>query len=206
MKVAIPIAMSMYGTKVVSRKLVPMIPGVSYLGKHAAPIGAGLMLIGASFVTKKVTVLRKHRQNILVGVGLNLLDVVLSAYVPDEIKAGLGFGVKAKPGKASASEQSAMGEYVQMGEYIDVSGYESEMGEYIDIGAEEELGVYEELGEENIGTGIGTQNAAMLRAVPSQAMVAPIPTRSFVKQVSGVGAGYDSMANLYTGSFAGGLK
>jgi DNA-binding protein HU-beta len=206
LKKAAPVAISMYGLRMISRKAVPMIPGLGGLGKHAGPLGSLLMLVGASFATKKVKRLMKYRQEILLGAGLNFLDVILSAYAPEPIRGFLAIG------SDENIYDSALGEYMQTGEYVDQGGYESEMGDYLQVGAEEELGAFEEmglmqeLGEENIGTGIGTQAHSMVSAVQRRAMTAPVPSRSFVRQVPQVGAGYDSMPNLYTGIFAGGLK
>lgn len=206
-KKAIPVAAAMYGGRVLARKVLPMVPGLSGLGKHAAPVGSGLMLLAGSFATKKVALLRKHRQEVLMGLGLNFIEIVLTSYVPSNWLGAIGLS-----GDESIYD-SAMGEYVDVGEYIDTGGYEEEMGEYIEMGAEEELGMMEEMGEGfeealgggGIGTGIGTQNSAMLKSVPRRAMTAAVPSRSFVRQVPKVGAGYDKLANLYTGIFSGGF-
>lgn len=199
-KRAIPVAAAMYGSKMLSAGLVPRLPVIGG-GTHAAPAAAGLLLLGASFATKKVAFLGKYRQEILMGAGLNFLDVVLTNYAPDSVKSMLGL-----PVAAVAASPTAAGEYFDMGEYLEIGGYEAEMGEYIDIGAEEDLGAYAELGEGNIGTGIGTQSASMIRSVPRRMMSAPVPSRSFVKEVPGVGSGFDALDSLYTGVFAGGLK
>ncbi|MCJ7752583.1 MAG: hypothetical protein MUQ65_16090 [Armatimonadetes bacterium] len=205
-KAALPIAISLYASRAISRKVLPMIPGLSGLGTHAAPVGALGMLVLGHFATKKVGKLKKHRGSIMIGLGINALDVVLTSYAPQSVKAMFGLPLTA----TEIALQTAVptGEYLQTGEYF-------EQGDYISVGAEEELGLEAEMGmlesemgmgEDNIGTGIGTQSSSMLSAIPSQAMVAPVPSRSFTRQIRGVGPDYDSnMSGLYKGIFAGGF-
>jgi len=201
-KAALPIAISLYASRVISRKLLPRVPGLSGLGTHAAPVGAGLLLVLGHFATKKVGKLKKHRGSIMIGLGLNAVDVILNTYAPASVKAMVGLG------DSYDALQQATGEFVETGEYL-------EQGDYISVGAEEELGIEAEMGmleaemgmgEDNIGTGIGTQSPSMWSRVASQAMVAPVQARSFTRKVRGVGPDYDSnMAGLYQGIFAGGF-
>jgi hypothetical protein len=210
-KMAAPIAISLYGARAISRGLFPRIPGIDRLGRHAAPVASVALLAVGAFATKKGK-LAKHRQSILLGLGLNVIDVVTKAYMPASVKAYIGMG-------ATPLYDGPMGEYVgvggvpplsePMGEYI-------EMGDYIEMGASEELGMglEQELGLEaemgmggaalQIGTGIGNPWPSMEKPVPQRAFSAPVPQRSFIKQVPEVGPGYDSASNLYTGVFAGG--
>jgi hypothetical protein len=201
-KKAIPVGVAMYAGRIICRGVLPRVPVLNSLGQHAAPVGAAGLVVAASYLTRKGK-LAKYRQEALMGLGLNFLDIALTTYAPASVKAYIGLGQE-------DIYDSAFGEYVDVGEYLDVGAYE-EMGEYVQMGAEEELGLEEELGmggaadDLQIGTGIGTPRSSMVRQIPGRAMSAPVPSRSFTKEVPGVGAGYDKMANLYTGIFGGGF-
>jgi len=204
-KKAFPIAVSLYGARVVSRKVLPLVPGLSALGRFAPAAGAGLLIVAASYLTRKGG-LRKYRDTVMLGLGLNAIDVLANTFMPANVKAMVGLS------DAEPLYDGAMGEYVAIGEY------ESEMGEYVSIGAEEELGEYvsigaeEELGSlgdgaflnQGIGTGIGMPSGELVKGVPQRAMVAPVPQRSFVKNVPPATAAFDNLSDLYTGIFRGG--
>lgn len=210
-KKAAPIAASLYGARAISRGLFPRIPGIDRLGRHAAPVASVGLLALAAFATRKGK-LAKHRSTILLGMGLNVIDVVMKAYVPANVKAYIGMG-------ATPLYDGPMGEYVAVGDVPPLSepmGEYVEMGDYIEMGASEELGLglEQELGLESemgmggaplqIGTGIGNPWPSMEKPVPARAFSAPVPQRSFVKPVPQVGPGYDNLSTLYTGNFAGG--
>jgi len=197
-KAALPIAVGMYGARFLSNKLVTKVPGINRLPAQAqGPVMSGLVVLGVHFLSKKVSFLKKHQANLMVGAGINLLDSVLKSFAPASVKPYLG-----------------LGEYVDitggMGEYLDV---DSGMGEYVQVGGvEEELGLEEELGvEADLGGALdreylgGVAQSSMLKPVPSMSMVGTVPQRSFTKQVPGVGAGFDDMSILYKGIFSGGF-
>ena len=69
---------------------------------------------------------------------------------------------------------------------------------------EEELGVEEGLGNVLLGGLPGpVSGGGMLKTVPSQAFIAPVPARSFTKQIPSVTPQYDASADLYSGIFGG---
>lgn len=225
-KRAVPVVASIYGTRWLSQQAIPRIPGLDRLGGHVKPVGALLMLVGGAFLTKRVKFLSRWRNDILLGMGINVIDTALSTYMPASVKAQMGM-----LGDDENIYDRALGEYVQlgnadgMGEYVQLGNYVSEMGEYVQLGAEEELGMEEELGIEEelglagveygpasqIGTGIGSnwgpvdRPGGLTRRVPRRAFAAPVPSRSFVKQVPEAGPGFDKLSRLYTGVFAGGF-
>lgn len=215
LKRALPVAAALYGTRALSKKVLPRIPGIDRLGRHAAPVASIGLLWLAAMATKKGK-LAKHRLPILMGVALNAIDVTLGAYIPASVQAQIGMGATplydGAMGEyvgigATPLYDGAMGEYVEMGmgDYIEMGGLEQEMG----MGAVEELGLEEELGmgaaNLQIGTGIGTPYPSMSRPVPQRAFSAPVPQRSFIKQVPQIGPGFDDAASFNTGIFAGGI-
>ena len=183
-KRALPVLGGYYGTKLLVNKVAPMIPGVSSLGTFANPVVSAGAVFGLNWATNKFAPLRKYRNEIMLGAGLNLLDSVISAFAPASIKSMIGMG----------EYVNAMGEYVNaMGEYLDD---DIAMNNYIAVGANEELGVDEALGlEEELGVdeALGDGPAAwdygglpggiagapgFQRQVPGQAFSRRVPQRS----------------------------
>lgn len=205
-KRAIPVLLGLYGTRILVSKLGPLIPGVSALGTFQAPALAIATVIGVNYGTKKVTALAKHRNELLMGSALAALDAVFSAFAPANVKAMLGMGDVYDRG---LSDYVAVGDYVAMGgvqpidddiamsDYIAVGndGVMEELG----MGVEEELGVEEDLGNDAIGGMPG--GMGMMKRVPSQQFLAPIPARSFTRQIPTAGPGYDNPGLLYNGIF-----
>ena len=208
LKAALPVGVTFFGARMLSRAVLPRIPGLDRLGRHAAPVGAVAMFFLGHFGLKKVKSAKvaKYRDQVLLGFGLNVLDVVAKTYMPQSIKDRIGM--------SGDVYDSALGEYVgiggytaEMGEYVGIGAYEAEMGEYVGIGAEQELG---SLGDgaflsSGIGTGIGTPAGALVRSVQSEEFTSPVPSKSFTAPVADVGAGFDSHHSLYTGIFRGGF-
>ena len=93
------------------------VPGVSAIpSKIRGPAVAGVLFGAGHFATKKRS-LRKMRTGVLVGLGLNLLDTLLSALAPP--------GVKSLFGLAGADEDiygPALSDYVAMDDYVALEG------------------------------------------------------------------------------------
>jgi hypothetical protein len=206
-KQVLPVFIMYYGSKALARQLAPRLPGFDRIpAKAQGPVMAGLVTVGAHFATK-TRFLKRWRFGIMMGAGLNLFDSVFAAIAPAQVKSLFG-----------------MGEYVSMGDIYDtgLSEYMSvgatpidddiTLSDYVEVGVEEELGLEEELGveEELGGTSLdraylgGVSRDSMLRHVPQQRLISPIPERSFTREVRRAGPGYDNADVLYGGIFAGG--
>jgi hypothetical protein len=222
LKSAIPFAASLYGSRFVTNKVGPMLPGVDALGTAAKPAVAGLVMLGAHFATKKVKVLKKHRGAIMVGAGINVLDCLLGAFAPESVKSMFGIAgevpvapeVEPTEGYFTTSDYYAVGDAPPLDDQLALQDYVS-VGDdlYSDMGAEEDLGMLEqELGlEQDLGAADfadrrlgGVHRGQMLRPVKSASMLAPVPARSWTREVPEVGRGFDSHRSLYTGVFSGG--
>jgi hypothetical protein len=202
LKRVIPVAVSFLANRMVVNKFGPMLPVVSSLGTLQGPVLSVASLLLTNFVTKKVGALSRYREQAMMGAGFQALASLWTAFAP-------------------ASIQSAVGDYVNMGDYVAVGaapplneritmsdyvavgadGVEQELG----MGVEEELGVDEELGNVLLGglPGPTSGSMAMLKQVPSQAFIQPIPARSFTKGIPGVTPAFDASADLYAGIFGG---
>ena len=200
-KKAIPVLVGLYGTRFLVAKIGPMIPGVSALGTFQGPALAVATVLGVNFLTKKVSGLAKHRDGLMLGAALSALDSLISSFAPASVKAMIGVG-------------DSMGDYIQLGEYVGVGATPLDdniaMSDYIavgsdgvmqELGLEEELGVEEELGNDLLG---GVSQNSLLKTIPSRQFLAPVPARSFTKQIGSAGSGYDNPDGLYQGIFRGG--
>lgn len=197
-KQAVPVLLAMYGSRALVGAVGGMIPGVSSLGSLAQPALQLATIFGIDFLAPKISVLNKHKSELLVGAALALLDSAVKAFAPASVKSMIG-----------------MGDYVQMGDYIAVGGVPPlneniTLSDYIAVGGDgiqEELGLEEELGvdEELGGTmgGLMGGGGKLLAPVPTQNFLAPVPARSFTKVIPPAGTSYDSSADVYTGIFAG---
>ncbi len=207
-KEAAPVAIALYGSRAASAQLAPRLPGFNRIPAAAqGPVMAGLMILGGHLLTKHVGFFKKFRMGIMVGTGVNLFDQVVSAVAPPQVKAMFGLGDMYSTG---------LGEYVNVGDYIEMGGAppiddDITLNDYISVGLSEELGVEEDLGlEEELGGALdrsylgGVSQSSMLRQVPVQRMLAPVPARSFTKEIGNAGPGYDKADVLYGGIFAGG--
>lgn len=212
-KRAIPVLASIYGTRFVINKIGPHIPMINRLGAFQGPVLATLAAVGAHYATKKVGKLAKYRTEIMLGTGLNLLDVVVKTFAPASVKSMLGIG---------DIYDQAMGDYLSvggMGDYLSVGGTPIDddiaMSDYIAVGSdgvEEELGfgVEEELGfgvEEELGNDLlgGVSQGAMVRQVPTRGFLEPVPARSFTRNIPAASAQLDNPGSLFQGVFRGGF-
>lgn len=93
------------------------VPGLSAIpSKIRGPAMAGVLFGAGHFATKK-TSLRKVRTGVLVGLGLNLIDTLLSALAPPSLKSMFGL--------AGADEDiygPALADYVAMDDYVALEG------------------------------------------------------------------------------------
>lgn len=205
----LPVAVSLYGARALSYKLAGRIPGVNRLpSQYQGTAVAGVVVAIAHVATKRVAPLKKWRWGIMLGTGLNLVDNVLSAFAPASVKAMFGLGDIYDNG---LSEYVGVGEYMSVGatpidddltlsDYVQIDGIEEELGVEEDLGLEEELG--DSLSRAYLG---GVSRDSLLKQIPSRNMLAPVPARSFTKEVRHAGPGYDEGDVLYTGIFGGGF-
>lgn len=214
---ALPTALSLYVARLVSGRAAGMVPGLDRIpAQFRGPAIAGLGLGVAHFATKRVAPFKKYRNEIMVGFGINVVDKLLSAFAPENVKSMFGVGEYVQVG--------GMGEYIAvdgappiddqitLSDYFDVDsdpGLEQDLGQiYADLGAEEDLGeLYADLGaadfaDRRLG---GVTRSAMRAPIARKNFVAPVPERSFTKKVPQIGSGFDNPANLYTGQFSGGF-
>jgi hypothetical protein len=210
LKAAVPVAASLYLTRFIIAKVGPSIPMIDRLpGQVQAPVVASLMVVAANFATKKGP-LAKYRSGIMLGTSLNLVDTLVKAFAPAEVKTMFGLG-------DSGMYDHAMGEYtttsdylevgdepidddIALSDYVETSGIEEELG-----AIQEELGISEELGGSGPRLLGGVSQSSTLRAIPRRSSVGVIPQRSFTKAIPAMGPGYDNVAALQTGIFSGGF-
>ena len=192
-----------YGTRFLVSRVAPMIPGVSSLGTLAGPALAVAAVLGVNYGTKKVAVLARHRNELLLGSALSALDSLFQAFAPASVKSLIGMSDYIAVGGMSdyiaLSGAPPINDSMTLSDYIAVGsdGVEEELG------LEEELGVEEELGNDLLGGMPG--GASLMKRVPSQSFLSPIPARSFTKQIPAAGGSYDNPAQIYAGIFNGGF-
>lgn len=192
---------------------------------------AGALFGAGHLATKKVRGLNKWRSGIMVGLGLNVLDSLLIAFAPDNVKSLFGlagdepdlYGPSLSDyvsvddymsvGNAPPIEdQIALADYVSVGDDLDAEGLEQELGSVEqDLGMlEQELGsdLYQELGvEADLGSDFadrrlgGVRRSAMRGPIGHKRALAPVPNRSFTRPVRS----FDKPTALYTGVFSGGF-
>lgn len=232
-KMALPIAASLYGGKFLTTKLVGVMPEA--MRSSLRDVGgfnmqkpvAALAVFGAGFYgTKKLKgKAGKMRPSIVLGLGINVVDAFVCTFAPGDVCGTLG--VKSEETSADADAPSAASDYVQVGEYMGIGNVppiddDITLADYVEIGdleadlgaLESELGLSAELGaEEDLGRVGGFANRhlggvhrnEMLKQIPSARMTAPVPARSFVGKVPHAGQGFDADSRLYTGIFGGGF-
>lgn len=196
-KRALPVLFGFYGTRLLVSKIGPMIPGISALGTLQAPVLALAGVVGANFATKKVGALAKYRTELMLGSMFSALDAVIQAFAPASVKQLVGMSDYVAVGDYFAVGATPLNDQMTMSDYIAVGGDGVEQ----ELGLEEELGVEEELGSDALLGGL-TQGS-LLQQVPAQRFLAPVPARSFTRNVPTAGAGYDNPGQLYGGIFAG---
>jgi hypothetical protein len=195
---ALPVLFGFYGTRLLVSKVGPMIPGVSALGALSGPALAigGVVLV--NYATKKVGALAKHRNELVLGSMFSALDTVIQAFAPASVKGLIGMSDYVAVGDYFAVGATPLNDQITMSDYIAVGGDGVEQ----ELGIEEELGVEEELGNDLLG---GVSQGALVKTVPSQRFLAPVPARSFTRDIPPAGAGYDNPNQLYAGIFGGGF-
>lgn len=231
MKHALPVAASLYISRLLSGKLMGKIPGIDKIPeKFRGPAFAGGLLFVGHFLTGPKTpikMLRKHRQGIMVGLGINLIDKVLAAFAPENVKSMFGISNYDEDiyGPALADYVS-VDDYVQIGDDVPPIQDDITLADYIQIGQyegeglEEDLGaVYQDLGvlEQDLGVEMdlgrdfadrrlgGVSRSSMQAPIGHKRMLAPVPPRSFTKPVPEFSAAFDKSDRLYTGIFNGGF-
>lgn len=191
-------ALGFAASRLIVNKVGPMLP-VSSLGSLQGPVMSIAALIVTHIATKKIAPLAAHRDELMIGSALSAIGSVVTAFVP------------------SLGAMVGLSDYVQMGDYIAVGGapplneritlsdYVAVGGDGVqeELGLEEELGVEEELGNVLLGGLPGPTSGGLMKQVPSQAFIAPVPARSFTKQIPAAGAQYDASADIYSGIFSG---
>lgn len=206
-----PVAAALYGSRLVTglvSERLTMIPAT-----FRRPAVAGGLLVAGHFATTKVAALRKHRTGVMIGLGLNALDKIISAFAPENVKGmlgvsdygtdiygpALGVGEYVTFGATPLEDDITMADYVSVDDYVAVEGFEAELGQIeADLGAEMDLG---DFSDRRLG---GVARQQMRAPVGSMKYLAPVPARSFTKVVPPIGQDYDKEDLLYTGVFAGG--
>jgi hypothetical protein len=212
-KSAIPFAASIYVSRFVTNQVGRYLPVGGSFGK---PLAAGVTMLAAHYGTKKIKFLQKHRMPIMVGTGINLIDAVLGAFAPESVKSMFGIAAAA-PAVAETAEAAegyfttddyfAVGDAPPLDDQLALQDYFAVGALESELGAEEELGMLEQdLGAHDFANRRlgGVHRGQMLRTVPSASMVAPVPARSWTREVPEVGSGFDNPRSLYTGVFGGG--
>jgi hypothetical protein len=210
-----PAAVSLYAARLISGKLAGHIPGISMVpAQFRSPaLAAGMFALG-HYLTKKgpIKLLKKRRLPIMIGLGINLFDKVISAFAPAHIKemVGLSDYVSVSDyvqiGGVPIQDDITLSDYVQVGQY-EGEGLEEDLGALQqDLGIlQQDLGVEMDLGgfsNRNLG---GVARSSMVAPVGHKRYLAPVPTRSFTKEVPHFDDEFDASDRVYTGNFAGGF-
>jgi hypothetical protein len=206
LKQVVPIAASLYAGRMLSAKLDGRLPVVPAQFQSVA-VSAGLLAL-AHFATKRVGMLRKYRDGIMIGLGINLIDKALKSFAPG-VAGMLGVGEYVtlgdylSVGAPPIQDNIALSDYVSVGEYGELEqdlGLDQELGMLEqELGVEQDLGAF---GDNRLG---GVSRGSMLAPVQSQRWLSPVPPRSFTSEVPGFNSDFDNPARLYTGMFAGGF-
>ncbi|MDP2607316.1 MAG: hypothetical protein Q8S00_32665 [Deltaproteobacteria bacterium] len=211
---ALPIAAGFYGSKALAHLGAKYVPGLNKLQVGGIDLAKPVLSLGAivvtHFGTKKVKALVKHRSSLMLGAGLNFIDVVVNAFAPQSVKEVLGLesGTVLTP---LVTTQPTEG-YVTVDDYVAQDGYfevgENPIDDDITLGQiEADLGMFEsEMGafESEMGDFAnrrlgGVSRSSMLSPVPARGSLAPIPSRSWTGAVPSIGPGFDQ--GLYRGIF-----
>lgn len=201
-----PVFMAMIGGRMITKQLAPRIPGLDKLGGYSgAAVSVGMLFLG-NFASNKVGFLRKHKEAILIGLGINVATEVLSLIPQVKSMLGLGEGIydRALSDYVTTSDYLTTGvpidDDIALADYVTTGALEEELG------ISEELGLLEELGAVDAGTVRGgVSQMAMIKSIPQQSFLEEVPNRSFTKDVGHAGEGYDNPGALYAGIFRGGF-
>jgi hypothetical protein len=202
----LPVAASLYVSRLISGKLSGKIPGMDMIpGQFRGPALAALLMGAGHFATKKVKPLKKYRTGIMTGLGINLLDKVVSAFAPQNVKDMIGISSYDEDiyGRA-LNDYVAVDAYVGIGDappldddialadYIGIGDdYEEDLGDmYADLGMEMDLGdtgMYQDLGQSVGAPGLpadgGFSNRHLGGVHRNQMLSAPIPHRKYTAPV-----------------------
>jgi hypothetical protein len=206
-KKAAPVVAGMVVGKLVTKQIAARVSAVSSLGAFQnTALSAGMLFLG-HIATSKVKPLAKWREQIMLGLGINLLTDVI-AMTPVAGMLGLGGGIYDR----------ALSDYVMTSDYLTTGGAPPiddniALNDYVttgaleaELGLDEELGLSEELGAIEAGTVPGGMSQmAMVKSIQHQSFQEDVPARSFTEQVSRAGEGYDNPGALYAGIFRGGF-
>lgn len=148
-KAAAPIGVGYFLSKMGAANLhkVPVVGGlVAKAGRFAGPAGALAVVLGMSFVTKKVNALGKYKQSLMIGAGLALLEQIIGA-------TPLG-GYLGAPSVAAALPGSTS-DYIETAAYEEQAAYE-EAADYIQTDDYVETAGVHDLHDRSLGAGGGT--------------------------------------------------
>lgn len=205
-KKAVPVLASMLGGKLLVKQVAARIPGVDKLGSfQGTALASGMLLLG-SVLTDRIGGLKKFKDQIMLGLGLNVATELLSM-TPLKGMLGLGEGIydRALSDYVTTADYLTTGampidDNIALSEYVTTGGLEEELG------LSEELGVSEELGALDAATVRGgVSQMAMIKSIPGQQFAQDIPARTFTQGIASAGPGYDNPGALYAGVFRGGF-
>ena len=169
MKQAVPMALTLYLARYASSQIGVAVPSIgTSLGTYARPVvSLGMLGIGW-FATAKVSFLRRWMPGIMAGLGINVIDSLMSAFAPVNVKSMFGLSGLGEYMMLGPMGAIPINDGTSLGEYVALNGALEEMGDYIEVeglGAEEDLGALQsELGlESELG-----DDAANPVSVPSQ--------------------------------------
>lgn len=205
-KKAAPVVAGIVVGKIVTKQIQSRVAAVSKLGAFQGPALSAGMLFLANAVMNKVKPLAKYRDQVMLGLGINLITEVI-AMTPLKGFLGLGEGIydRALSDYVTTSDYLTTGatpidDDIALSDYVTTGALEEELG------LSEELGISEELGAIDAGTVPGgVSSLSMIKAIPHQGFMEQVPARSFTKDVPHAGEGYDNPGALYAGIFRGGF-
>jgi hypothetical protein len=206
MKQVLPIAGSLYAARLISGKLAGRIPGLGAIPENMrSPALAVGLLVAGHFGTKKVKALRKHRYPIMIGLGLNAIDKLLSAFAPASVKEMVGVGEYVQIGDyypaPPLQDNITLAEYVAVDDYVQIGDMEQDLGMEMDLGLLE-AGMGDDFADRHLG---GVSRSSMTAPIGRMDYRAPVPARSFTKAVPHITDNFDNPDRLYTGIFGGGF-
>ena len=219
-KQAVPAVAALYGARVVGAALTagPLAGVASKVPANMGPAAvAALLAFGGHVATKRVKFLKKHRAGIMTGLGINLIDKIVGAVAPADMKAKLGVGdvdvyglsdyvavngYVDMSGAPPIEDNIALSEYVGIGDVeYDLGSFEQEMGMMQDMGVEMDLGAdHTDFADRHLG---GFHRWQYRAPVGQKKYLAPVPPRSFTAPVPHMTPAYDAsqrraLVGLYT--------
>lgn len=206
---ALPAAISLYGSRLLSGKLSGRIPGLDRLPSHIRQpaVALGVFGLGHVMTGKKspIKMLKKYRDGVMVGTTINLLDKLIGAFAPESVKSMIGISnydediygpalddyiqigdVPPIQDDITFADYVAVDDYVQIGQY-DTEGLEAELGMGM---LEQDLGMLEQdLGmlQQDLGVEMDLGRADFadrnLGGVTRSAMTAPVGKKRYLAPV-----------------------